>query len=113
MPTVVANLELHIADRRSRRPVMAQRASFGELTDYSQSTLQLSRGEEKTIAFDRFIFMHIRDEVTLEVTDEDSNTARYETVSGIFSLPTKGSVKISVDALSTISLERVIHVLYA
>jgi len=113
MSTLVASLSLHVADRRQRRPAMAQRASHGELEDLNQSVLRLERGESKEIEFDRFFYAHFRDKVILEVTDSNDNTVVYPDVEGIFCLPVNGKVRISVDSLSTVSLERVIHLAYS
>ena len=113
MSTLVASLNLHIADRRQRRPAMAQRASHGELEDLNQSVLRIARGESKEIEFDRFFYAHFRDKLTLEVIDSENNTVVYPEVEGIFCLPTQGKVRISVDPLSTVSLERVVHLAYS
>lgn len=111
MPTLVAILDLKISDRRSTRKAFSQRSSFGELAAHSEETLSLKLGESKEYTFNRCIFMHIRDEVTLEVHDAAGNVSTYEKVTGIFSLPTAGKVVVKVDNLSNVSMDRVIHVM--
>ena len=113
MSTLVASLGLHVADRRQRRPVMSQRASHGELEGFSQRTLQLARGDSEEFVFDRFFYAHFRDKLQIEVTDSNDNTVTYPEVEGIFSLPTAGKIRLFVDPLSTVSLERVVHVIYS
>lgn len=111
MPTLVATLDIHIADRRSRRKAFSHRSSYGEVTYYSQDVLELQRGDSKEIAFDRCIFLYIRDEVDLQIIDSNNNTVTYTGVVGFFAHPVAGKVIVSVDENSTISLGRVIHVL--
>ncbi len=114
MVTLVSNVDVHVADRVSRRKVFSLRSSFGDIEDHSQQFLTLARGESKEIEFSRFIFAHFRDEVTLELIDEaNSTTISYENLVGCFILSTAGKIRISVDPLSTISLDRVINLVYS
>lgn len=113
MPTLTATIEINEADRRSRKRVFSQRASYGDLTKSTIEAMELARGEEIEFEFKRCFFAHIRDVVTLEMTDANNNVVTYPNVEGVVAFPVAGKVKISVPALSTISLNRVLHVIHS
>ncbi len=114
MVTLVSNVDVHVADRVSRRKVFSLRSSFGDIEDNNQLFLTLARGESKEIEFSRFIFAHFRDEVTLELIDDvNSTTITYTNCVGAFVFSNAGKIRISVDPLSTISLDRVINLVYS
>jgi hypothetical protein len=113
MVTLVSAIEVRLTDRRGSRKVFTQRASFAEVEDNTQRSIEIARGEEETFEFERCFFAHIRDVVVLEVTDENDNTVTYPQASGIIALPTKGKVKMSVPINSPIALNRVVHVVYS
>ena len=114
MVTVVTNFDVHLADRVSRRKVFSLRSSFGDVEDHNQQFLTLSVGESKEIEFTRLCFAHFRDEVTLELIDDvNSTTITYEKYVGAFVFSGAGKIRISVDPLSTISLDRVVNIIYS
>lgn len=115
MVTLVSVMDLHITDARSRRKLVAQRATFGDLEDYNQSTLSLSVGESRTIEFSRFCFAHFRDIVDLDIVDPNdaSKVVSFKDYVGNFSLASAGKLVISVPSITTISLDRAINLLYA
>lgn len=113
MATLVATIDLDLADSRSRRNLNHLRASHGDVVNFNQLSLQLSVGENETYTFSRFFYAHIRDVVDIEITDANNNTITFNSVTGVFALPMGGKIKLSVAADSTILLDRVIHLVYS
>lgn len=114
MTTLVATLDLHLSDRRHRRKLEGMRASFGELERFNQSSFSMELGDSLTFEVTRFFFAYFRDPVTLELFSSDGNSSIIiPEIAGVFSLPAKGKIIVSVDAASTISLARVVQVIYS
>ncbi|QXV74105.1 hypothetical protein [Rhizobium phage RHEph12] len=102
-----------------QRQITELRTSHGDLTSFKQIDIQLARGEDEEFIFDRVMYAWIRDITDVEIStlDADGNVVGvplvFTDVVGMISWPAKAKIKLSVPADSTISLERVIKLVYS
>lgn len=102
-----------------QRQISELRASHGDLTTFKQIDIQLARGEDEEFVFDRVLYAWIRDITDIEFSQLDVNgdvvgdPLVFTDVVGMIAWPAKAKIKLSVPADSTISLERVIKLVYA
>ncbi|QXV73821.1 hypothetical protein [Rhizobium phage RHph_N46] len=102
-----------------QREITQLRTSHGDLTSFKQIDIQLARGEDEEFVFDRVMYAWIRDITNVEISALDANgdvvgvPLVFSDVVGMISWPAKAKIKLSVPADSTISLERVIKLVYS
>ncbi|QIG70234.1 hypothetical protein EVB87_134 [Rhizobium phage RHph_N28_1] len=102
-----------------QREITQLRTSHGDLTSFKQIDIQLARGEDEEFVFDRVMYAWIRDITNVEISALDENgdvvgvPLVFSDVVGMISWPAKAKIKLSVPADSTISLERVIKLVYS
>lgn len=116
MATLVSSITMHKTDRRQRVPVLDLRASHGDLTDYRNMDFQLALGEEEVFEFERFMYAWFRDVTNVEITRDVNGVSvalDLGEITGILTLPFAGKMRCSVNALSPISLDRKIQVVYS
>lgn len=114
MTTLVTLLDIHISSSKLRRSLGSMRASFGDFTDFTQFQKVMEVGEEETYEFSRFFIAHFRDVTNVELFSDDGLTSVIlPDMVGIFSLPKGGKVRLFVPSASTISLGRVVNVLFS
>lgn len=114
MPTLVSTLDIHLSDRRLRTKKASFRASHPEIENFNEASFQLSLGQATEINVGSFMYAYLRDFTTVTLLNLETNeTVVLGEVQGILTLPLKNyKVTFSVDASSTIELERVIHLIY-
>lgn len=112
MPTLVATIDLHIADSRSRIKKAGLRSSHGNAKNLKEVSFQLAVGEDETFEVEDFFYGHFRDLVDLEISNTDGTFTQANVV-GVVAFPFACTVKITVPSNSSISLERVIYALYS
>ena len=113
MPTLVATIDLHVADSRSRIKKSGLRSSHGNARNLRESSFQLAVGEDETFEVSDFFYGHFRDIVTVEVSDSNGGMITQTDVVGVVAFPFPCTVRVSVPSNSPISLERIVYVLYS
>lgn len=112
MPTLVATIDLHVADSRSRLKKSGLRSSHGDAKNWKEVSLQLAVGDDETFEVKEFFYGHFRDIVDLEITVDGTSITKTDVV-GIVAFPFGATFKVSVPSNSTITMERVVYALYS
>lgn len=108
MSTISTDFDVYETDQRSRRLIFSLRSSISNIDEFNESKFEVKAGETKVFKCSKFIYLHLRDPLTLSVALY--NTAApllvFNNYSGPFCFTQSCQISLAAPALPTTFLSK-------
>ena len=102
MSTIITTINISESETKSRKELLSLRASHADISTFSQTQVELTGGQSKSITCSKFMYVYVRDPLAILIAPATGGSITLPSVSGVLTFPYACTLTFTPVATSTL-----------